>query len=587
MRRDPICGMMVDESTKYRTDARGETYYFCGETCMESFKTGQRVAYFSMEIGFENGIRTYSGGLGVLAGDTVRSSADLKLPLVAVTLVSRKGYLKQTLTQQGRQIEYPDDWEPSKYMRRVPIEVQLRQLNGEIKVGAWIYDYQSPIGGMVPVLFLDTDIEGNRQEDREITSYLYGGDERYRLKQELVLGIAGLRMLEATGFNIRKFHMNEGHSGFLALELLMRGMNIQQVKERCVFTTHTPVESAFDKFSYDLIREVMGDLLPLDMIRKYGGGDRFNMTLFALTLSKYVNGVAESHRNYSSKLFPGFRINAITNGVHSYTWIHRSFKDLFDHYVPSWAYEPLLLVRADIIPENELWQAHLDAKMELFEYVKRQTGVELDSHLLTLGFARRFTAYKRPNLIFTDLERLRRICDRRRMQIIISGKAHPRDELGKRLIQEVYGYMSTLGDKPRVVYLQNYDMEIASKLVSGVDVWLNTPLPPLEASGTSGMKAAHNAVINFSVLDGWWIEGCVENVTGWAIGPRPEESLSDTRQRAQELEDLYNKLDYVILPTYYERKNEWINMMKNSITKLATYFNSHRMMRQYATEAYL
>ena len=587
MQRDPICGLMVDEATQYRTDARGKTYYFCGETCMETFVTGQRVAYFSMEIGFQNEIHTYSGGLGVLAGDTVRSSADLRLPLVAITLVSKKGYLKQVLTQEGWQLEYPDDWEPSKYMRRVPGQVQIRQLNGDIKVGAWVYDYQSLIGGMVPILFLDTDIEGNRQEDREITSYLYGGDDRYRLKQELVLGIAGLRMLEAAGFNVRKYHMNEGHSGFLALELLMRGMNTQQVKEHCIFTTHTPVESAFDKFSYDLIRDVMGDLLPIDTMKKHGGEANFNMTLFALTMSKYVNGVTESHRNYSSRLFPGFHISAVTNGVHSYTWIHQSFKDLFDLYVPSWANEPQLLVRADIIPENELWQAHLDAKTELFEYVKRLTGVELDPRFLTLGFARRFTSYKRPNLIFTDLEKLRHICDHRGLQIVLSGKAHPRDELGKRLIQEVYGYMTQLGDKPRVVYLQNYDMEIAAKLVSGVDVWLNTPFPPLEASGTSGMKASHNGVLNFSVLDGWWIEGCIENVTGWAIGPKPEESMSDVRQRAQELEDLYNKLEYIILPTYYERRDEWIDMMKSSITKIATYFNSHRMMRQYATDAYL
>ena len=580
--------MMVDEATtQYRVDARGKTYYFCGETCMDTFQTGQRIAYFSMEIGLENEIHTYSGGLGILAGDTVRSSADLRLPLVAVTLVSRKGYLRQVVTPEGRQIEYPDEWEPSRFMRRVPNEVQIRDIDGEIKVGAWIYDYQSPVGGMIPILFLDTDIDGNRQEDREITSYLYGGNESYRLKQELILGIGGVRMLEASGFKVRKYHMNEGHSGFLALELLMRGMNIQQVREHCIFTTHTPVEAAFDKFSYSLIQDTMGGLFPLDMMKKFGGEDRFNMTLFALSLSKYVNGVAESHRNFSTRLFPGYHINAITNGVHSYTWIHKSFRKLFDRYIPSWANEPMLLVRADIIPEDELLQAHLDAKMELFEHVKKETGVELNPRFLTLGFARRFTAYKRPNLIFTDLERLQHICERGRFQIVFAGKAHPRDELGKSLIHDVYGYMAKLGDKPKVVYLQNYDMSMAARLVSGVDVWLNTPLPPLEASGTSGMKAAHNGVLNFSVLDGWWIEGCVEGVTGWAIGSRPEESMSDERQRAQELEDLYNKLEYIILPVYYEKKDEWNGMMRSSITTLATYFNSHRMMRRYATDAYL
>ena len=336
--------------------------------------------------------------------------------------------------------------------------------------------------------------------------------------------------MEASGFKVRKYHMNEGHSGFLALELLMRGMNIQQVREHCIFTTHTPVEAAFDKFSYSLIQDTMGGLLPLDMMKKYGGEDRFNMTLFALSLSKYVNGVAESHRNFSARLFPGYHINAITNGVHSYTWIHKSFRKLFDRYIPSWANEPMLLVRADIIPEDELLQAHFDAKMELFEHVKKETGVELNPRFLTLGFARRFTAYKRPNLIFTDLERLQHICERGRFQIVFAGKAHPRDELGKSLIQDVYGYMAKLGDKPKVVYLQNYDMGMAARLVSGVDVWLNTPLPPLEASGTSGMKAAHNGVLNFSVLDGWWIEGCVEGVTGWAIR-RNRKSRCPTRGR--------------------------------------------------------
>ena len=580
--------MMVDEATTlYRVDARGKAYYFCGETCMETFQSGQRIAYFSMEIGVENEIHTYSGGLGILAGDTVRSSADLRLPLVAVTLLSRKGYLKQEVTPEGRQIEHPDEWEPAKFMRRVPNEVQIRDIDGEVKVGGWIYDYQSPVGGMVPILFLDTDMNGNRQEDREITSYLYGGDERYRLKQELILGIGGVRMLEATGFKVRKYHMNEGHSGFLALELLMKGMSTQQVKEHCVFTTHTPVEAAFDKFSYNLVQDTMGGFLPLDMMKKFGGDDQFNMTLFALSLSKYVNGVAESHRNFSTRLFPGYHINAITNGVHSYTWIHKSIRDLFDRYIPSWANEPMLLVRADIIPEDELLQAHLDAKMDLFELVKKETGVQLNPHLLTLGFARRFTAYKRPTLIFTDLQRLQHICDHGRFQILFAGKAHPRDELGKHLIQEVYGYVAKLEDKPRVVYLPNYDMDMAAKMVSGVDVWLNTPLPPLEASGTSGMKAAHNGILNFSVLDGWWIEGCVEGVTGWAIGPRPEESMPEERQRTQELEDLYNKLEYLILPLFYEKKDEWIGMMRSSITKLASYFNSHRMMRRYATDAYL
>lgn len=542
-----------------------------------------------MEIGLVNEIPTCSGGLGVLAGDTIKSSADLKLPLVAVTLLSKRGYFRQEITKEGKQVEHRVEWEPSKMMELLPTETKVQIQKREVSIKAWVYNVQSLTGGVVPIIFLDTDVEGNLPEDKDITSFLYGGDERYRLKQEIVLGIGGARMLEALGLGIRKYHMNEGHSSLLTLELLKRyRMDIDRVRELCIFTTHTPVEAGHDKFSYDLVQEIMGEIVPLEVLKKFGGHEqRLNMTRLALNLSKFVNGVAKRHKDVSKALFPGYEIHSITNGIHSYTWTSQSFRDLYDKYIPGWANEPELLVRVSGIPDEEIWQAHMEAKRVLIDYINKATNIGMDYDTLTLGFARRATGYKRPNLLFSDLEKLKKTNKKGKMQIVFAGKAHSKDEQGKRLIQEIFGYIEKLRDVIKIVYLGGYDMSLAARLIPGVDVWLNTPLRPLEASGTSGMKAAHNGVVNFSVLDGWWVEGCVEGITGWAIGPRQDEQLSTDEDKIRELDDLYNKLEYIIIPTFYQKRDEWILMMKNSIGKIAYYFNSHRMMRRYVTEAYL
>jgi starch phosphorylase len=541
-----------------------------------------------MEIGIRSEIPTYGGGLGVLAGDTIRSSADLRIPLVALTLISRKGYIKQKISDDGRQIEYPDEWDPSKFMDLMPVEVNIKINGRTVKVRSWMYEYQSLTGGLVPILFLDTDVQGNAPEDRQITDFLYGGDESYRLKQEIILGIGGIRMLNALDFNLRKYHMNEGHSSLLTLELMKKnGMDPDKVRNVCIFTTHTPVEAAFDKFSYDLVKEMLNDEFPLDVLKKEGGTDKLNMTLLALNLSKYINGVTKAHMEFSKKLFPGHTIWAITNGVHSYTWTCEDFKELFDKYIPGWANEPELLVRVDGIPNDEMWNAHMNAKKDLLNFINKKTNVNMDLSTLTIGFARRTAAYKRATLIFSDVNRLREINKRGKLQLVFAGKAHPRDISGKDMIREIYHYKSWLKDEIKMVYLENYDIDMAATLTSGVDVWLNTPLPPLEASGTSGMKAAHNGVINFSVLDGWWLEGCIEGVTGWSIGPTPEEQLNEEDRRTRELQDLYNKLEYLVVPMYYKNRDAWVDMMENSIGKVAYYFNSHRMMRRYVTEAYM
>jgi starch phosphorylase len=508
--------------------------------------------------------------------------------MVAVTLVSRKGYLKQKITAEGEQLDYPDGWNPASVLQLMPNTTKVRIGDRDVRIRSWLYDHQSPTGGVIPMLFLDTDVDENALEDCNITDSLYGGDDRYRLKQEIVLGIGGIRTLEALNFNVRKYHMNEGHSSLLTLELLRKdNMDAERVKRLCIFTTDTPVEAGLDKFSYNLVEELLQPEFPIESLKKYAGQDNLNMTLLALNLSRYENGVTKAHMEYSMKLFPGHHIHAITNGVHSYTWTCDHFRELFDKYISGWAAEPELLVRVDEVPEEEIWQAHTRAKKSLIDFVKAETGVQMDVSTLTLGFARRATGYKRATLIFQDSKGLREANERGSLQMVFAGKAHPRDGTGKDEIRDIYKYKKQLETDMKIVYLENYNMEMAARITSGVDVWLNTPLPPMEASGTSGMKAAHNGVVNFSVLDGWWVEGCIEGVTGWAIGPSPRESLGESERRKRELEDLYGKLTYSIVPLFYDERDDWIRIMKNSIGKVAYYFNSHRMMRKYITEAYL
>ena len=558
-----------------------------------------KIAYFSMEIGIRNDIPTYSGGLGVLAGDTIRTGADLKLPMVAVTILTKKGYFIQELDEHGKQTEYPVSWDPSQSMTLLPARITLQIEGRDVLVQAWEYNVESLTGGCIPIFFLDTDIEGNAPQDREITHYLYGGDLAYRLKQEIVLGIGGVRMLHEIGFEIKKYHMNEGHSSLLTLELLNRFKrpiedvwdeklvwDVEKVKALCVFTTHTPIDAGHDRFPYDLVIKIMGEQIPLNVLKELGGKEDLNMTRLGLNLSEFINGVAKKHGEVSRSMFPGYEINAITNGVHTFTWTCDSFKTLFDKHLPGWANEPELFVRVGRIPDYEIWNAHMEAKKVLFDYVKKTTQIDMNPDILTIGFARRATAYKRADLIFSDIERLERISEGK-LQIIYAGKAHPKDDLGKKLIEKIFSIKERVKDKIAMAYLKNYDMDIALKMISGVDIWLNTPLRPREASGTSGMKATHNGVMNFSVLDGWWIEGHIEGFTGWSIGPSPTETTLTDNIDTRDADDLYNKLENIIIPMFYNDRHTWIRMMQNAIGKNAYYFNCHRMMRRYVTEAYI
>ncbi len=561
---------------------------------LNTFTTTARIAYFSMEVALKSEIPTYSGGLGVLAGDTLRSAADLELPFVVVSLVSREGYFRQEIDTAGRQVELPDAWEPSQWAEALGAKIAVKIEGREVWIRAWLYMLKGHMNGAEPVLLLDTDMDENHPDDRRITHHLYGGDESYRLKQEIVLGIGGVRMLRALGFKIRKYHLNEGHSALLGLELLQEfaypqedlrpgesPYDLPRVRELCNFTTHTPIESGHDKFSYEQVSRVLGEVIDPGVLRSLAGAECLNMTRLALNMSEHINGVAQRHAEVSRKMFPGYHVDAVTNGVHPYTWTHPAFRVLYGQYIPGWCHEPGMMVRADLIPDEVLWQAHLQAKNELIKKVAALTSVQLNPEAAILGFARRMTAYKRPDLIFSDIDRLKTIAKQRPFQIIMAGKAHPRDEGGKKLIAVLHEHIAQYKDWLTMVYLPNYDMNIAQAMTSGVDIWLNTPLRPLEASGTSGMKAAFNGVPSLSVLDGWWIEGCIEGVTGWAVGSEIESS------NGGDVIDLYYKLAMVVLPQFYEDRPGWLRLMKGVIGKNASFFNSHRMMRSYTTEAYL
>ncbi|GMQ99705.1 MAG: alpha-glucan family phosphorylase [Zetaproteobacteria bacterium] len=564
-------------------------------THLDQFTRTPRIAYFSMEIALQNDISTYSGGLGVLAGDTMRSAADLEIPMVAVSLISHAGYFEQEIDVRGRQIEHPSPWEPSRWATPLEAKVAVSIEGRPVWVAGWLYVLKGHMNGEIPVILLDTDIDENQPADREITHYLYGGDDAYRLKQEIVLGIGGIRLLQALGFTLRQYHMNEGHSALLALELLHRhaypqedvrpgesAYDLPRVRELCDFTTHTPVEAGQDRFSYDLVRRIMAEVVDPDTLKLLAGNDNLNMTRLAINLSEYVNGVAKRHAEVSRKLFPGYHVRAVTNGVHPFTWVSPPYRELFSAHLPGWCHEAEILVRAECcIPDEAIWEAHAQARQGLIDKVRSLTGTKLKPELPILGFARRMTAYKRADLLFTDMARLKAIAERHPFQIVLSGKAHPRDEPGHHLIEELHHHMHELSGIIPMAYIPNYDMDIALSMVSGVDVWLNTPLKPMEASGTSGMKAAFNGVPNLSVLDGWWIEGCIEGITGWAIGGSGEAA------NGGDASSLYDKLEKVVLPLYYGDRGSWIAVMKGAISKNASYFNSHRMMRRYAAEAYV
>lgn len=559
-------------------------------------ETLRKIAYFSMEIALDPEIPTYAGGLGVLAGDTLRAGADLKLPMCAVTLLHRKGYFRQRLDDSGWQFEEEDPWDIENYLTPMEPRVTLTLDDRQVWIRCWRYEIEGQMGDDIPVYLLDTDVEGNSEWDRHLTDRLYLGDHYFRICQEAVLGIGGARMLRALGHEqLARFHMNEGHSAFLGLELLDEEMSLRgseeiddamlhAVRRKCVFTTHTPVPAGHDQFPLDMARKVLGHheafFKRRDLFEPVKcATDCLNMTYLALNLSHYVNGVAKRHAEVSRLMFADYEIDSITNGVHAGTWVCQSMQSLFEKWIPDWKLDNFNMRSSLSIPDDDLWRAHQAAKNDLCDYIVNETGEQFSLDVLTLGFARRATSYKRPKLLFENKEWLFEIAKKAGgLQLVFAGKAHPGDDLGKFFIQDIIRMRVEFAEHGiKIVYLENYDMRLAKYLVSGVDVWLNTPQPPMEASGTSGMKAALNGVPSLSVLDGWWIEGCVEGVTGWAI---------ECPSGGRDARSLYEKLELQVVPLYCERRHEFINIMRHAIALNGSFFNTQRMMLQYLARAY-
>ncbi|ACO31636.1 MULTISPECIES: alpha-glucan family phosphorylase [Acidobacterium] len=550
------------------------------------------VAYFSMEIAIRPDMPTYSGGLGVLAGDTLRSAADLGLRMVATTLVHRKGYFQQHLDGEGNQTDSSQPWSPEeKLVAEEPI-VTVTVEGRSVAIRAWRFDVHGVTGHTVPIYMLDTDLEQNDPEDRNLTDQLYGGDGNYRLRQETVLGLGGPKMLAALGYDPAVYHMNEGHAALLTVAVLEQHLegrtlataterDFAAVRERCVFTTHTPVPAGHDRFSMEQAHRILGEECATLLERAGACHDGLlNMTYIALRFSRFVNGVAMQHGKVSRAMFPDYKITAITNGVHAATWTSAAFQAVFDRHMPRWRQDNVTLRYAIDIPENEVAEAHGAGKKLLMDAVRELAGTELRKDVFTIGFARRAATYKRADLFFHDPERLVKMAEQfGGLQILYSGKAHPADQPGKAKIKHVielaHEYSS---DKLKIVYLENYAWKLGALLTGGVDLWLNTPKRPYEASGTSGMKAALNGVPSLSILDGWWIEGWIEGVTGWAIEDREDE--------AGEAASLYEHLEQTILPLYYQRPEQWQQIMRSAIALNGSFFNTQRMIEQYIVNAY-
>ncbi|MBJ62818.1 MAG: alpha-glucan phosphorylase [Euryarchaeota archaeon] len=538
------------------------------------------VGYFTAEIGLWSELHTYSGGLGVLAGDHVKSAADAEIPLVGVTLVYRKGYGRQHLDKDGVQTETYRDLDPAQHMQDTGMEISLPLDGGELWAKVWRADITGVSGHVVPVYFLDTFHPKNSEKHLELGLTLYGGDDWVRIRQEYLLGVGGLRLLDKLGLEVDGLHLNEGHCTFALLEMLGKGWTREQLAKRVLFTTHTPVPAGHDRFEWEAVEEVLGDLLPADAKQLViGAGDpeegrRISMSHLAVALSGPVNAVSNLNAWVASSMFADHHIAPITNGVHHITWTSPMMADLFDKQLPGWREDPTKLAHAGKIPTDDLAGARDVARKVLRELVQTSTGVRLDKNRLTIGFARRFATYKRANLVFSDLERLREI-GAGKIQFVFSGKAHPRDEGGKALIKSIFDSAKDLENEIPVAFLEDYSMATGLAMTGGVDIWLNNPIRPMEASGTSGMKAAMNGVPNCSILDGWWPEGCEHGVNGWAIG-----EADDERDDVRDAKNVLDVIENEVLPAWDEGDEKWCEIMRASIATSAR-FTGARMISDY------
>jgi len=556
----------------------------------EDLKLNTNVAYISMEIAVDSNIPTYSGGLGVLSGDTVRSAADLEIPMVGICLCYSSGYFYQFYNEFGEQKEKEIAWNFYYEFDKVEKPITIKIENKEVLVSAWLYRVIGQSGHVLPIYLLTTEIEGNEGWMKKMTGSLYDSTSRWnRIVQEMILGIGGVKLLKSLGYNnIETYHLNEGHGSFATLELYNELGTIEKVKEKVAFTTHTPVPAGHDRFKQDLVNKVFENRMPKEIRNLADDNGEFNMTFLGMALSRYRNAVAKKHGEISKKMFPQYEIDYITNGVHLPFWVSKPFRKIFGRKWPNWRANPYVLEHAIELDDLELFDAHIENKFNLINYQKGHSWNLLDEELITIGFARRFATYKRAILIFHDIDRLGKIC-KNSVQFIFAGKAHPKDQMGKDYIKKIHESGEYLYDNygVKVVMMENYNMDLSHMLVSGVDIWLNTPNRYREASGTSGMKAALNGVLNLSVQDGWWLEGYKMNrLAGWAIGPDDSNPDDPGVSNSWDIDSnaIYEILEKQIISTYMDH-DEWIFRQKNAIA-LAAFFNTHRMCLEYAERAY-
>ena len=539
------------------------------------------IAYFSAEIGISSSLPTYSGGLGVLAGDHIKASGDIGLNMCAITLLYREGYFKQRIDEEGIQTETYPRFDPYPLLKKLDVMFTLRLRARDVWIQVYRFDYVGHGGHAVPIYFLDTDVEENIKDDRIISQRLYSGNKDHRILQEAILGFGGTKLLDELGQNdIKKYHMNEGHCSFLVLHLLEKfNGDMKKVKSLCHFTTHTPVPAGHDHFAESRVKKLLRGLLPEDLkLPSLVQNGRLHMTELGLYFSGTANGVSALHGDVAQDQFPWSNIDFITNGVHHSYWMGSPFKRVYDQYVPEWRANPECLLKIDDIADDVIWNAHQERKQYLLGYANSQVSKALDGDTLTIGFARRAATYKRAQLLFHDMERLESL-GAEKIQVIFSGKAHPKDAEGKEVIRQIVSKSKAMFGKVKIIYLENYNMWLGRMITSGVDVWLNTPLRPNEASGTSGMKATLNGVLNLSVLDGWWAEGCKNGVNGWAVGD-PEHPDDE-----KDADHLYSVLENSVIPTFYNDRNKWISMMKEAI-KTGVDFTAHRMIMEYNQKFY-
>ncbi|RZD14759.1 MAG: alpha-glucan family phosphorylase [Candidatus Acidulodesulfobacterium ferriphilum] len=555
------------------------------------------IAYFVMECAVDSRIPTYSGGLGILAGDTLQSFADLEVPAVCITLLWKNGFTRQKLASDGTQLDSVQEWDVEKYMQFTNIKIKIPLGDKDITIAAYKYTIESTKGdNEIDAYFLTPDVPENDPETRKICDRLYIEGGLTRLKQEIILGVGGYEMLKAIKYKPFLYHINESHSAFLIASLMKDMNDLNRVKSRVVFTTHTPIPAAFDKFAMKDVAGMLGRYCDKQVLydiyqEKLEDNDELNLSWLAIKNAKNVVAVSRKHKFVSEQIFEGYRLKYVTNGIHHIKWASAHHKMLYTKYIKGWEDDPDLLRDVACIPDNEFAQAHILSKEALVEMVNSESDASFIPEDFTIAMAKRITHYKRNNLILSNPNKLIEIAERKgNIQIIFAGKAHPADPDGLAMIKSIHNasqYIASKTKKIKIAFLENYNIHKANIILAGVDLWLNNPVRPLEASGTSGMKASLNGVPNFSVLDGWWLEACMEGINGWGIGPRPAWTDLSYSDDIQDLNDIYGKLEFNILDLYYKNFSDYLKIMKMAVSTIAPYFNTHRMVSEYVTDLYL